>query len=99
MQSGSKVYKAELFTAYRDFSRLYYMQEAVRTDIVLDGKPMVRLAFGDLLLPAEGWYETEREAKQALLPQLLRDLGQMTAAIDGIKDEILHEDLAAGAAA
>lgn len=91
MDAGTKVYRCTVYSAVVDHSDPYYTQEATGTGIVVDGRPMVRLH--DMLLPAEGWHETERDAKAAVVVQLVRMIGQLQAVVDELRDEMLHADL------
>jgi hypothetical protein len=98
MNAGQKVWKGNTYSTVESLSGYYYMTEAVATGMELDGQPMVR--YHDLLMPASnGWHATEAAAKQAVVDELIRVAGKLQAAIDTLKDEILHEHLIAEEAA
>lgn len=90
MEAGTKVYRCQVVDS-TTAKHHWYMQEAVATSIELDGKPMVRLY--NLLLPADGWHPTEREAKAAVATELVRIVGRIQAEIDTLRDDVLHADL------
>ena len=98
MDTGSTVYKATLFTNPTQQEQPYYITEATATGIVVDGVQMIRLR--DALFPAtDGWRESRAEAKADIDPQLCRVIGQLQAALDTLREELLAETLMNGDAA
>jgi len=69
----------------------YYISEAERTSVVVDGVTMVRV--GESLDPITKYVGTKTEAKQQIVDRLVRYVGEVQATIDRLKDEILHETL------
>lgn len=95
MTTETKFYRGQVVDSL-EAQHHWYMQEATATTIELDGRQMVRLY--NLLLPADGWHPTEREAKAAVVVELVRIVGRLQAEIDTLKDDILHADLVTEAA-
>lgn len=92
MESGTTVYRAYVSQISDTFRT--WIDEAVVTEIVLNGKPLVKIA--ESLLPlTDDWRLTRREAKQDQHRALLRHIGTLQARADAMADELLHEDLAA----
>ena len=97
MDSQKKVYRGRAYSSGSDMGEVrHYVEEATVTGIVVDGRSMVRMY--DLLLPADGWVTSKVEAKQQIVDQIVRAVGQMTAVIDTLRDEVLHETLMTEAA-
>jgi hypothetical protein len=83
MNRGTTVYRAVVYSAITDFDAPYYVQQAVATGVVVDGREMVRLY--DLLLPADdGWHSTECEAKAAARLEIVRRIGQLQKVADEV---------------
>lgn len=92
MDAGTKVYKAVLYTDPTQYAKPYYITEGTTTGIVLSGTEMVRV--WDALFPiTDGWHSTEAAAKAEAATELCRSIGKMQAALDSMRDEILHDAL------
>lgn len=93
MDKGTKVFRAYVCMNGTD----YWLDKGTISSIVVDGKPLVQWA--DSLVPfSDKWHETEAEAKADVARELAVDIGRRQAVLDKLRDEILHESLAAEAA-
>lgn len=101
MDAGQKVFRGKILYTLEDVlsrpSRAWYLESATGTGIEVDGKPLVRVH--TVLVPAEGWVGSEREAKQAVVTQLVRLIGGLQGELDRLRDELLHDDLTSEEAA
>lgn len=92
MDVGQRVYRGVVIDRLKDSTEYpYYMDEATVTSVEMDGKPLVRLV--NLLMPGHGWHTSEAAAKQEVVSELVRHIGALQAAVDRLRDEILHDHL------
>ena len=101
MDAGQKVFRGKILYTLEDVlsrpRRAWYLETAVGTGIEVDGKPLVRVH--SVLVPAEGWVGSERDAKQAVVTQLVRLIGGLQAEVDTLRDAMLHDGLTSEEAA
>jgi hypothetical protein len=72
----------------------YWIDEGTISEVVVDGVPLVR--FHDTLTPmASGWHDTKAGAQADVVKQLAKQIGGLQAKLDAIRDQMLHEILAA----
>lgn len=90
MDSGTKVYRAYIAVT----PGTYWIDEGVVSEIVSDGVPLVR--WHDSLVPLDNrWHTTKTAAKQDAVWGITRQVGELQAKLDKLRDEVLHETLAA----
>lgn len=90
--AGQTVYRGEIGSMLgSDLTLGHWVTQATGTGIQIDGVDMVRMH--TLVLPAEGWVATKREANLQIIHQLVRHIGAVQAEVDRLRDEMLHEDI------
>lgn len=88
MDKGTKVYRAYVATTPGH----YWFDEGVVSEIVVDGMPLVR--WYDSLVPlSDRWHATKAGAKRDVVTAMARQIGELQAKLDTLRDEMLHEDL------
>ena len=89
LDAGTKVYSAYTSTLTPG---LWWINEGELTDIVSSGVPLVRMH--SLLLPLDSkWHVSKSQAKADAAFALARQIGELQAKLDTLRDEILHEAL------
>lgn len=96
MDSGTKVFRA--YVSKWDDRFTSWIDEAVVTEIVSDGKALVRHSSGMLEPIDDRWRETKADAQRDIHAEMVRFIGKLQARADELADEILHADLATEAA-
>jgi hypothetical protein len=88
MDKGQTVYRAYVATTPGN----YWFDEGVVSEIVVNGVPLVR--WFDSLVPLnDRWHATKAGAKADVVRGLARQIGELQAKLDKLRDEMLHEDL------
>jgi hypothetical protein len=88
MDKGTTVYRAYIATT----PGTYWFDEGVISEIVVDGKPLVR--WFDSLVPLDAkWHATKAGARADVVAGLARQIGELQAKLDKLRDEMLHEAL------
>lgn len=93
MDSGTKVFRA--YTSQWDDRFTHWIDEGVVTEIVSDGKALVRHTSGVLEPMDERWRQTKVDAQRDIHTAMIRFIGRLQAKADTMADEILHATLAA----
>jgi len=92
MDSGAKVFRA--YVSQWEDRFVHWIDEAVVTEIVADGKPFVKHSSG-LMEPMDAkWRATRHEAQRDIHVAMIQFIGKLQARADEMADEILHADLA-----
>lgn len=91
MDSGTKVFRA--YVSQWDDRFTHWIDEAVVTEIVSDGKPLVRFSSGVMEPMDDKWRSTMAEAKRDIHTGMIRFIGRLQARADELRAEILHADL------
>ena len=95
MDTGTIVYRAELFTDPISTTQSYCITTGEVSGVVVNSVPMIRVY--DVLVPLVGsngtWRETKSAAKRDAWRELVRRAGALQAKADEILAEIEHEDL------
>lgn len=92
MDSGTKVFRA--YVSQWDDRFTHWIDEAVVTEIVANGQPLVRHTSGVLEPIDDRWRETKTDAQRDIHTAMIRFIGQLQAKADDLADEILHATLA-----
>lgn len=88
MDKGTTVYRAYVATTPGN----YWFDEGVVSEIVVDGVPLVR--WFDSLVPLnDKWHTTKAAAKADVVKGLARQIGELQAKLDNLRDEMLHDAL------
>jgi hypothetical protein len=91
MDSGTKVFRA--YVSQWDDRFTHWIDEGVVTEIVSDGKVVVRHSSG-ILEPIDGrWRDTKIAAQRDIYTAMVQFIGKLQAKADEMADEILHADL------
>lgn len=88
MDKGTKLYRAYVATTPGN----YWFDEGVVSEIVVDGLPLVRW-FDSLVPLTDKWHTTKAAAKADVVKGLARQIGELQAKLDTVRDEMLHEAL------
>lgn len=96
MDSGTKVFRA--YVSQWDDRFTSWIDVAVVTEIVSDGKALVRHSSGMLEPMDDRWRETKADAQRDIHTAMVRFIGKLQAKADEMADEILHADLSTEAA-
>jgi len=93
MDARQTVYRGQVVRSFssHDGRILWYVDKATATGIEVDGAAMVK--FHDMLIPARDFTESQIQAKQQVVDELIRIVGTIQVQIDTLRDEILHEIL------
>ena len=91
MDSGTKVFRA--YASQWDDRFTHWIDEGVVSDIVSDGKALVRHSSGVLEPMDERWHDNRTAAKRDIQAAMIKFIGRMQAKADALHDEILHEVL------
>ena len=88
MDKGTKVYRAYIATT----PGTYWIDEGTISEIVVDGVPLVK--WFDSLVPLDSqWHATKAGAKTDAAKGIARQVGELQAKLDKLRDEMLHEAL------
>lgn len=88
MDSGTKVYRA--YVAMQPGN--YWFDEGTVSEIVVDGVPLVR--WHDSLVPlTDRWHASKAGAQGDVVKGLVRQIGELQAKLDKLRDEMLHDAL------
>lgn len=96
MDSGTKVFRA--YVSQWDDRFTHWIDEGVVTEIVSDGKALVRHSSGMLEPMDDRWRETKADAQRDIHAGMVRFIGKLQARADELAAEILHATLATEAA-
>ena len=88
MTTGQVLYRAYVCSKPGDF----WIETGETTDLTIDGKAVVKFA-GCLMQTDDKWHESETDAKRDAAAAIARQIGQVQAKLDALRDEILHDDL------
>jgi hypothetical protein len=88
MDSGTKVYRA--YISLQPGS--YWLEEGTVSEIVVDGVPLVR--WYDSLVPlTDRWHTSKAGAQGDVVTAMARQIGELQAKLDTLRDEMLHDAL------
>lgn len=88
MDKGTKVYKAYIGST----PGMWWVDDGTVSAIVVDGKPLVQ--YGTALVPLdERWHTTKAGANSDVVKALARQIGELQADLDKLRDEMLHDAL------
>ncbi len=88
MDKGTKVYRAYVGLQ----PGTYWFDEGTVSEIVVDGVPLVR--WYDSLVPLnDRWHATKARAADDVIKGMVRQIGELQAKIDKLRDEVMHESL------
>lgn len=88
MDKGTKVYRAYIGTTHGR----YWFDEGTVSEISLDGVPLVRW-LNSLVPLNDEWHATKAGAQGDVVKVLARQIGELQAKLDTIRDEMLHDAL------
>lgn len=91
LDAGTKVWRAYIPISA---TTTPWLDEGVVTDIIADGKQLVR--WGNALVTLDDrWHTNRTDARRDIHATMVRNIGLMQAEADKMADELLHETLAA----